>query len=152
MYPLGGEFYKKDNGDSTNERLMLNSGNVSGALTCTSTGVCTVTYEECIPITIMAQDVFGWHFPAASTLTNLVCISSGTVTTAPTYRLQECASTGGSCANSHASDVTCPASSPTAITSFSDSAVASGAFMKLTTSNTGVVAGQTLACLRWTTP
>lgn len=41
-FSFGGELYKKDNGDGTTERLILNSGNVSGDLTVDATGVAAV--------------------------------------------------------------------------------------------------------------
>ncbi len=39
LYSLGGEVYKKDNGDSTNERLFFNSGNVVNPVTWAASGV-----------------------------------------------------------------------------------------------------------------
>lgn len=42
LYSLGGEFYKKDEGDSANERLMLNSGNVTGDVLFSAAGAATI--------------------------------------------------------------------------------------------------------------
>ena len=57
LYSLGGELYKKDNADSTSERLLLNSGNVSGDFTCNASGVCTssdgaIAIDELSDVTI----------------------------------------------------------------------------------------------------
>jgi hypothetical protein len=42
LYSLGGEFFKKDNGDGTSYRIMLNSGNLAGDVTADATGNVTI--------------------------------------------------------------------------------------------------------------
>lgn len=45
VFSVGGELYKKDNGDGTTENLILNSGIVSGDLAVTSAGVASVATD-----------------------------------------------------------------------------------------------------------
>jgi hypothetical protein len=78
LYPLGGEWYKKDNGDGASERLILNSGNVSGGATVDATGVVDLRDASASvsgEVTTGTQTLAG-----AKTLTGALTLGAGTDT------------------------------------------------------------------------
>ena len=148
LYALGGEWYKKDNGDSTNERLLLNSGNVSGDLTCTSGGVCTLSSARrarvCdfnIEAPVAGDDgVFQCYIPAAATLVRVYCNATTGTSVVQLYERTEGAPSTGT-TEMLTGDLTCDTDGAST-TSFADSALAADALLALglqTTYTTGTV-------------
>jgi hypothetical protein len=56
LYSLGGEFFKKDNGDGTSYRIMLNSGNLAGDVTADATGNVTIGANKILESMLKAVD------------------------------------------------------------------------------------------------
>lgn len=62
LWSLGGELYKKDSGDGTNERLILTTGNVTGDITCAAPSSGTTTCSigaSAVTATALAADSVG---------------------------------------------------------------------------------------------
>lgn len=133
--------------DGTTELFSFSSPSITPAMLTTAAKI----QNSCISVSVMGQNLFVFKIPAGVTATavRFSCVSSGTVTTAPTYTLQECATDGSSCVSVHASPITCGATEGTTST-FSDSTWAASAWMRLLSGNTGIVAGMTQLCADWT--
>lgn len=132
-------------------------GKLSGAALLTAASITQAELSSnakirshCVDVSVMGQNVYVWKMPStgAATAVRFSCVSSGAVTTAPTYTLQECATDGSACANVHASPITCGATEGTTST-FTDSSWAASAWMRVANGNTGIIAGMTKLCADW---
>ena len=83
LYALGGEFFKKDNGDGTSYRIMLNSGNLAGDVTADATG----------NVTIGANKILESMLKAVDSATDEECLTYETTT--GDFEWQACGSGGG---------------------------------------------------------
>jgi hypothetical protein len=83
LYTLGGAFYKKDEGDSTNERLILDSGTVTGDVTFSSAGAATIGSDKILESMLKSVNA----------ATDEYCLTAETTT--GDFEWQTCSSGGG---------------------------------------------------------
>lgn len=109
--------------------------------------------EHCaiLSITVVAIDHYLTKINYAGTLSRVSCISSGSITTAPTYHLAECTSTGASCSDNTTSALTCDADGDETTTfgGAAGSAIDATDWMQANSTNTGNITGQTTFQACW---
>jgi hypothetical protein len=116
----------------------------SGNLTCSAQ---TKTFSVVVPSVAATDDMILFKAPAALTLTGLDCIVSAA--TSATINIQECDSTGASCADTATADLACDTDGATT-TSFTDAAIASGAWVKLDVASISGTPGTLTVTVKYT--
>lgn len=88
LYALGGEFYKKDNGDGTNERLILNDANITGDFTCAAptggTSTCSIGVDK-VTASAIAANAVGTSEIADSSIAQVDIDDSATLAGNPAF-------------------------------------------------------------------
>jgi hypothetical protein len=105
-----------------------------------------------MPNLTAAATPFITAIPDNSTLVKAWCITSGTVTTAPTIHIDECSSAGASCNRNTTSALTCNGSGA-ATTTFGGAggtSLLADEWMQAEITNTPTVTGITTVCIAWT--
>lgn len=158
---IGGEIYSRDTG-ATSRELLSTAGGDYGAFTCAA-GTCsldaaaTTSYTVCeqfVTLLGTADDPLFWRANAASTITSITCIIQGTgVSPRITLAVQECTSTGASCAGvDGATTIACDPDGQADDGTLSNPSADAGDWYQLDITSIGGIPAQLTVCVDYTTP